>query len=77
MKKSKRGRPRKTQTVNGKICELAQWTSSCTGCYESLDGHPVGEYPYDKKAGCHVGSGCHECGYTGKRRQAFWVPLEG
>jgi len=25
-------------------------------------------------SGCD-GSGCHECGHTGKRRESMWVPL--
>jgi len=47
---------------------MAYFTRSCTGCFESEDGHPVGEYPWDSKANCYIGSGCSECGYTGKRR---------
>lgn len=46
-------------------------TRSCSGCLNSVDGHPDGEYPWDAKAGCYVGAGCHECGYTGKRRWHF------
>jgi hypothetical protein len=63
-----------TKTINGEICVLAKWTSSCTGCTNSEDGHLIGEYPFDNKANCFIGSGCSECGYTGKRRQEHWVP---
>lgn len=62
------------KVINGEVCHIARWTSHCTGCLESNEGHHVGEYPFDEKAGCHVGSGCHECGYTGKRRHEMWVP---
>lgn len=27
-------------------------------------------------SGCD-GAGCHECGHTGKRRQACWIPING
>jgi hypothetical protein len=50
---------------------MAYFTHSCSGCFESEDGHPVGEYPWDDKAKCYVGAGCKECGYTGKRRTYF------
>lgn len=51
------------------------YTSSCSGCFEGGDYMGLAHnYPYDKKAGCHIGSGCKECGYTGKRRHDFWMP---
>jgi len=34
----------------------------------------VGKYPWDEKAKCYVGSGCEECGYTGKRRDSWFSP---
>lgn len=57
------------------LFELAQWTDSCSGCRETEDGHNVGEYPWDDKAKCYIGAGCDECGHTGKRRRAEWVPV--
>jgi hypothetical protein len=41
------------------------YTAPCSGCNcDCSDGH-----------GCnHGNSGCHECGYTGKRRSAVPVP---
>ncbi len=57
------------------LFKLAQWTTSCSGCRETEDGHNVGHYPWDDKAGCYVGAGCHECGHTGKIRQHEWVPV--
>ncbi|KEZ00630.1 hypothetical protein AI27_18010 [Sphingomonas sp. BHC-A] len=38
---------------------------SCTGCYETCDGYPVGSYPWNSAMKCHLGSGCHECGGIG------------
>ena len=38
---------------------------TCTGCYESEDGHPVGYYPHSKILGCALGGGCSECGGIG------------
>lgn len=39
-----------------------RWSEACSGCYE-------GDYPDRAR-----GSGCDECGYTGRRKQAHWVP---
>lgn len=44
---------------------------SCTGCLESEDGHPIGDYPFDEKRGCLLGSGCRECGQRGYRKQYY------
>ncbi|KVU65295.1 hypothetical protein WK72_18930 [Burkholderia ubonensis] len=41
---------------------------TCSGCHESEDGHPVGEYPYSEILQCDLGSGCTECGGIG----AIW-----
>lgn len=37
----------------------------CSGCYETEDGHPVGEYPYSSIFQCILGGGCRECGGLG------------
>jgi len=37
----------------------------CTGCHETSEGYETGHYPYSKLFGCHVGSGCSECGGLG------------
>ena len=37
-----------------------RWTQQCSGC-AAMDGSNFG---------------CHECGYTGKRRQEWFVPLD-
>ncbi len=66
----------KVVTVDGIDGFIARWTDSCTGCYESCDGYPSGRYPVDPKHGCRVGAGCHECGYTGKRRYETWAPFD-
>jgi len=54
---------------------VVRQTDSCTGCFETVDGYPAGNYPYDEKAQCYIGAGCHECGYRGKVRRAEWVPF--
>lgn len=67
---------------DGKPCEttgvllhsLGRWTDTCSGCFESEDGHPIGHYPRDPKHGCYIGAGCDECGYTGKVRRVMWLP---
>lgn len=55
---------RKRYATDGvELLELAKWTGPCSGCTEE---------PYPGEI---VGSGCHECGYTGKRRHAVWVKV--
>ena len=45
------------------IFSLARWTESCSGCNS--------DDPYKS----HLdGTGCEECGYTGRRRYVYWVP---
>lgn len=51
------------------------WTVSCTGCFEFNEGLGMHRYQYDDKAHCYVGHGCSECGYTGKRRDRCWMPI--
>jgi len=56
----------------------SKFTTSCSGCFEAGENMGrAGDYPYDSRACCYVGAGCAECGYTGKRRQEHWVPLNG
>lgn len=45
---------------------------SCTGCYETEDGHPVGHYYYSETLRCPLGAGCRECGGIG----AIWDPID-
>ena len=51
-------------------------TTSCSGCFETVDGQPVGDYPWDAVAGCHIGAGCSECGYTGKQSYDSFFTIE-
>lgn len=46
------------------LCEVAIWSSACSGCTE------VPEMAF----GPDRGSGCSECGYTGRTQNAQWVP---
>lgn len=64
--------------IDGEVCQMATWTHSCSGCCEAGDyGGLLHRYKYDEKARCHIGAGCHECGYHGKVRTSMWVPLHG
>jgi hypothetical protein len=54
--------------------EICRFTTSCSGCVETVDGHNTFGYPVDEKWHCLIGGGCRECGYTGKRRVEQWVP---
>ena len=51
----------KEEAASGAACG---WRP-CTGCYESEDGYPLGDYPHSKTFGCLVGAGCSECGGLG------------
>jgi len=48
--------------VEDKLCERVAYTTSCSGCSD-----------------CSIslidaGPGCRECGFSGRRRAAFWSP---
>jgi hypothetical protein len=47
----------------GELCFMASYTIRCSGCTEDS------EYSFSL-----IGSGCRECGYTGKRRINEWQP---
>jgi hypothetical protein len=70
------GKRVKVVEFNGILGHEVAWTDSCSGCYETNEGYAPAGAPFDEKANCHLGSGCHECGYTGKRRSVAWVPLD-
>ena len=38
---------------------------SCSGCYDTEDGHPTMQYAYSRVLGCALGNGCSECGGIG------------
>lgn len=60
----------------GVMCEVLKFTTSCSGCFELGDyGSGSENYMWDEKAQCYRGDGCHECGYTGKRRETLYIPL--
>lgn len=67
---------RRNYARNGKaLLELARWTQSCSGCFEAGEyGGNEHNYPWDDKAQCRLGAGCHECGHQGKVRIGMWVP---
>ncbi len=76
MRRDSEGTLHKVVTYDGFDGFLVRWTQSCSGCFETEDGHPVGDYPFDEKAKCHLGAGCEECGYHGKVRNEHWVPFD-
>jgi len=45
---------------------FVRWTQHCTGCTET----PENTTPEER------GMGCGECGFTGKRRMEWFVPLD-
>jgi len=44
---------------------IIKFTTDCSGCNDYSEGVLVAG-PF----------GCHECGYTGKRRRTEWVPFD-
>lgn len=66
---------RRAYAVDGRrVLVAVNWVDSCSGCTETSDGYNVNGYPRHPKHNCLVGAGCDECGYTGVRRNAAWVP---
>lgn len=59
----------------GAVYTKEEYTTICSGCRGTEDEYNGGEYPWDDKAKCYVGSGCCECGYTGKRRWGSYCPV--
>jgi hypothetical protein len=55
---------------------IGRWTTSCSGCFEFNEGYGLDGYGFDAKHQCYIGGGCHECGYTGKRRYSMWMPFD-
>lgn len=41
---------------------------TCSGCYETFEGHDCGHYPHSLIFNCKLGGGCAECGGIG----AIW-----
>lgn len=58
----------------GQLLQLGSWYSTCSGCYESVDGQPFGDYPWHEKHGIYIGAGCSECGYHGIVKQSMYLP---
>lgn len=50
------------------LAEARGFWRSCSGCYETEDGHPVGSYAFSTVMECPIGVGCSECGGLG----AIW-----
>lgn len=49
--------------IDGQVMESCRFSAACSGCYE---GHNIEH---------GRGNGCDECGYTGRRRQGYWLPF--
>ena len=49
--------------IHGEVCRLLTFNRACSGCYEGISYYNG------------TGNGCHECGYTGRRRSSSWVPV--
>ena len=66
MRRDRQGTFRKVVVLGGVDGYVVHWTQSCSGCDEVPE----------MTARSERGIGCHECGYTGKRRQEFWCPFD-
>ncbi|WP_454917325.1 hypothetical protein [Xanthobacter sediminis] len=49
--------------IDGEVCDLVTWSAPCSGCCEGLWLSDAAR-----------GAGCRECGFTGRRRRAQFVP---
>lgn len=58
-------RRRNYAIIEGQVTSACTWSQACSGCYDGPD------------LATAKGSGCSECGYTGRRRQGQWLPLSG
>ena len=63
--------------VNGEECTLVKFHAPCTGCYETEDGHAVGNVAFHPKHKINLGAGCGECRGRGFTIQQHYVPIEG
>jgi hypothetical protein len=57
--------PAELSSVKEVLENGAGFWRTCSGCYETVDGHPVGHYPHSSILGCTLGGGCSECGGIG------------
>jgi|GEM_PF-2200205 len=57
--------PVELQAVEHELKRGDGFWRTCSGCYESEDGYPVGHYPHSAILGCTLGGGCSECGGIG------------
>lgn len=64
------------QIIDGVVHVEVYSMTTCSGCYEFIDGHPQPDSVYDKKWNIPLGVGCHECAYKGKVRMGMWIPVE-
>jgi hypothetical protein len=57
------------------LLSAVSWTQSCSGCFSAGEyGGMASYYSFDGRNNCHIGIGCHECGYHGKVRCSMWAP---
>lgn len=66
------------ESIAEQRAEKSGWWDSCSGCYETEGGQPVGTYTYNNALACSLGSGCSECGGLGAvwHRAEDWLPTE-
>lgn len=57
--------PAELEGVAEQIAEGAGFWRSCSGCHETEDGHPMGNYVTSAVLQCDLGAGCSECGGLG------------
>lgn len=52
--------------IKGRVFESGSWSRACSGCYEGFYSNAPNER----------GSGCYECGYTGRSIESMWLPIK-
>lgn len=59
-------RRRNYALIDGEVCTLHRWSQPCSGC--TCDYETIGTLQ-------SIGSGCSECGYTGRSAISMWIPV--
>lgn len=67
MTKSKKTGHHHRKNDEGVMCEVVKFTQTCTGCKCDIMERDSN--------GIELGMGCEECGYTGKRRHVYYIPI--
>lgn len=66
MRLDQEGKRRRVVDLGGVEGYITRWSQDCSGCTERGEMGGTKRGPF----------GCHECGYTGRRRRHAFVPFD-